>query len=230
MAVSAQGSTLTETIAGAFAPSLAAASVRMLASRGQKSRQSGSMKVTIAGRPRSEARLKALPCSSVSVKAGAGRAPAGQVETAESSALAFECLCERATSAPIATPDSRVPRPRSPSVRGTPSGAACVGCGAGGSASHPRRSPYRGYFARRRSRTAHQIPTAATARDRNHDREQLAASSDEEEDDPGDDADPGEERPEERGRARARREVPPLRTAFANCTSTKSSAISAKRK
>ena len=79
--MSAHGSTLTETIAGAFAPSLAAASVRMLASRGQKSRQSGSMKVTITGRPCSEASVKLLPCSSVSENAGA-RAPAGQVETA----------------------------------------------------------------------------------------------------------------------------------------------------
>ena len=64
VAVSAQGSTLTETIAGRSRRAPAAASLRMLASRGQKSRQSGSMNVTIAGRPCSDARLKLLPCSS----------------------------------------------------------------------------------------------------------------------------------------------------------------------
>ncbi len=77
--LSAQGLTLTETTAGASLPRVAAASLRTLASRGQKSRQSGSMKVTIAGRPWSDASVSSFPFSSWSAKAGAGRTPAGQV-------------------------------------------------------------------------------------------------------------------------------------------------------
>ena len=106
-----------------------------------------------------------MPCSSVSVNAGAGRAPAGQVETAESSALVLECLCESATIAPIATPIPSAAPQIAQRARYT-FWRRVLGCGGWRVGFHARRSPYRGYFARRRSRTAHQMPTAARSHDR----------------------------------------------------------------
>jgi hypothetical protein len=75
--------TLTATITGRRdAGSARTAALRRCASIGQKSRQSGSMKVTSTGRPRNPASESGRPSSPRSVKPGARRRRAGQVAAA----------------------------------------------------------------------------------------------------------------------------------------------------
>ena len=100
---------------------VAAASVSTLASRGQKSRQSGSMKVTITGRPRSEASVNGLPCWSTSENAGR-RALAGGERGDRSSRRRPATSCARRETTAITRGDAETrestPRPRSPSGSG----------------------------------------------------------------------------------------------------------------
>jgi hypothetical protein len=106
--VSAQGLTLTATTAGARGPRSRTASPSAAASSGQRFRQTGSMNVTITGRPRSAASETGAPFPSCRRNWGARRLAAPQETLGVSgAALGVEPRDDAiATAIPIAAPSA----------------------------------------------------------------------------------------------------------------------------